>query len=218
LELLNDTKLHGSRNNDTKTPFRLELLNDTKRHGSRINDTKTGKGVLYNHGPRTWDRRIDYEYAYARLTRLLSSRRVKTKCYSAVLLLQLRNGLRIGEAVDAFTTFVKTGKREFMVFVEKKRRPEERLVVVPPELDDNVRLSCVDVATTDRKVLVNRIKNWVRSALGFNTHSLRYAFITYLLRQGVNPAIIAKITKHSRLDFVLNYTQSKAAEFVLRSL
>jgi integrase len=197
--------------NDTKTPFRLELLNDTKLHGSRNNDTKP-------RGPRTWDKGIEYEYAYTRLSRLLSSRRTKTRCYSAVLLLQLRNGLRIGEAVDAFTTFVKTGKREFTVFVEKKRRPVERLVVVPPELDDNIRLACLDLAHVDRKVLINRIKNWCRNVLGFNTHSLRYAFITYLLRMGVNPSIIAKITKHSKLDFILNYTQSKTAELILRNM
>jgi integrase len=132
--------------------------------------------------------------------------------------MQLRNGLRIGEAVDAFRIFVETGKREFMIRVEKKKRPDERLVVVPQELDDNIRLGCIDLAQVDRKVLVNRVKNWCRQKLGFNTHSLRYAFITYLLRQGVNPSIIAKITKHSKLDFILNYTQTKTAEYVLRSL
>ena len=167
---------------------------------------------------RSWDKGLEYEYVYARLTRLLSSRRVKTKCYSAVLLIQLRNGLRIGEAVEAFTKFIKTGKREFNIFVEKKRRPEERLVVVPPELDDQIRLSCIDLAQTNKRVLVNRIKNWCRGVLGFNTHSLRYAFITYLLRMGVNPSIIAKITKHSKLDFILNYTQAKTADLILRNM
>ncbi|MGC8988396.1 integrase [Infirmifilum sp.] len=167
---------------------------------------------------RSWDKGIDYEYAYAKLSRLLRSSDPTTRCYSAILLMQLRNGLRIGEAVDAFITFIKTGKREFMTRVEKKKRPEERLVVVPVELDDQIRLSCIDLAQVDRRVLTNRIKNWCRQKLGFNTHSLRYAFITYLLRQGVNPSIIAKITKHSKLDFILNYTQAKTAEFVLRSM
>ncbi len=167
---------------------------------------------------RSWDRGIDYEYAYTMLTRLLHSNDTTTKCYSAVLLLQLRNGLRVGEAVDAFKTFIKTGKREFNIRVEKKKKPDERLVVVPVELDDNIRFGCIDLAPLPKNTLVNRVKNWCRQKLGFNTHSLRYAFITYLLRQGVNPSIIAKITHHSKLDFILSYTQSKTAENVLRSL
>ncbi len=166
---------------------------------------------------KSWDKGLEYEYVYARLTRLLSSRRVKTKCYSAILLMQLKNGMRIGEAVDAFKVFVQSGKREFTVRVEKKKKHDERLVIVPPEID-NIRTQCVDIASVDRNTLVNRIKNWCRGVLGFNTHSLRYAFITYLLRQGVNPSIIAKITKHSKLDFILNYTQSKTAELILRNM
>ena len=62
------------------------------------------------------------------------------------------------------------------------------------------------------------LKVYSKCTYGFNTHSLRYAFITYLLRQGVSPSIIAKITKHSRLDYILTYTQEKTAEEVLRKL
>jgi len=43
----------------------------------------------------------------------------------------------------------------------------------------------------------SRLRVHSRYTYGFNTHSLRYALITYLLSQGVSPSIIAKITKHS---------------------
>jgi hypothetical protein len=33
--------------------------------------------------------------------------------------------------------------------------------------------------------------------------------------RGVNPSIVAKITRHSRLDFILRYTQEKTAEEIL---
>jgi site-specific recombinase XerD len=54
--------------------------------------------------------------------------------------------------------------------------------------------------------------------LNINTHSLRYAYITYLLRQNVNPAIVSKIIKHSRLDTLLHYVQEKVGESVLREM
>lgn len=54
--------------------------------------------------------------------------------------------------------------------------------------------------------------------LKVNAHSLRYAFITYLLKQGVNPTIVARVTGHTKLDFILHYTQAKEAERVLREL
>jgi len=41
---------------------------------------------------------------------------------------------------------------------------------------------------------------YCRRAYGFNTHSLRYAFVSYLLKRGVSPSIAAKITGHRSLD------------------
>jgi hypothetical protein len=38
------------------------------------------------------------------------------------------------------------------------------------------------------------------------------------MQRGVSPSIIAKITKHSRLDYILTYTQEKTAEEILRKL
>ncbi|MFP3287548.1 MAG: tyrosine-type recombinase/integrase [Acidilobus sp.] len=51
-----------------------------------------------------------------------------------------------------------------------------------------------------------------------STHSLRYAFISYLLRKGVSPSIVAKIVGHSSLDHILHYTEVKLAEEVLSGL
>ena len=62
------------------------------------------------------------------------------------------------------------------------------------------------------------LKIYSKCTYGFNMRSMRYAFITYLLRQGVSPSIIAKITKHVRLDYILTYTQEKTAEEILRKL
>jgi len=58
----------------------------------------------------------------------------------------------------------------------------------------------------------------VKRNLGMNSHSLRYAFVTHLITSGLEPTIVAKITGHSKLDFILHYTQRKVAESVLEEI
>ncbi|MCC6064675.1 MAG: tyrosine-type recombinase/integrase [Thermofilum sp.] len=165
-----------------------------------------------------WDKGVDYESAYAKIVRHMAKAKAPAKCYDAVLLLQLRNGLRVSEAVRAFKEFLLRRALEVEVRVSKKRRAEVRMVIVPRELIDMTLAECRDMLSIDEAKLVTRVKVYCRRRYGFNTHSLRYAFITFLLRQGVPSSIIAKITRHSRLDYVITYTQERAAEEVLRKL
>jgi len=60
--------------------------------------------------------------------------------------------------------------------------------------------------------------SYCRRTYGFNSHSLRYAFITYMLSKGVNPSIVAKVTGHRSLEHILRYTETKTAEGLLREL
>ncbi|WP_428727638.1 hypothetical protein [Thermogladius sp.] len=170
---------------------------------------------------KNWDMGVDYESAYRRINNLLK-RLEKANgparlgyCYAQILLIQLRNGLRVSEAVRAWLDFYKTGSRELQVRVSKKRREDYRLAVVPGEVERADH--CYELLDRDFDKLVDSVKVWSKRRLGINTHSLRYALITYLLRQGVNPSIVAKLTKHSKLDFILRYTQEKEAERVLKS-
>jgi len=168
-----------------------------------------------------WDRGIDYEYAYNVLVRALKTRnnraRVK-KCYSAILLTQLRNGLRISEAIRAFKQFLVSRKSELQINVSKKKKPEARLVVIPIEVVETQLDECIELVSIDDDTLKNRICVYAIQVFKFNTHSLRYAFITHLLRHNVSPSIIAKITKHSKLDYILTYTQEKIADELLKKL
>jgi len=170
----------------------------------------------------SWDAGVDFAAAYSRLSRLLraSRGRFPAMCYYAVLLIQLRNGCRVSEAVRAFREFLRSGAVELRVPVSK-RRGVERLVVVPAELEalrGEARACCSELLLVPERALVKRVVTWCERKLGFNTHSLRYAFITYLLRSGVNPSIVARITQHARLDYILRYTQEKEAERALREL
>ena len=126
-------------------------------------------------------------------------------------MIQLRNGARASEALRAYDIWRQTGEAVLNVPVSKKKKEELRLMVIPEEVR-GLR-ECVDV-----EVSYNTYRTLIYKKLGINTHSLRYSFITHLLKMGVNPAIVAKITKHSRLDFILTYTQEKVAEDILLNL
>jgi len=162
-----------------------------------------------------WDKGLDFEETYKRLLRALKRAKDKQKLYVAMAILQLSNGLRSSETVRAIQTFLQTKQLEFEVKVSKKKKEETRLVVIPKILT-LVNLSLPE--NVNEPTLKKRYENWVRWKFGFNTHSLRYAFITYLLTQGINASLIAKITHHSHLDYILTYTQQKTSNELLKTL
>ena len=165
-----------------------------------------------------WDKGLDYELAYSRLLRKIDTVKDNTtKCYLIIALIQLRNGSRISESIRAFKEWIRTNKTELHIRVSKKKKPEERLMIIPQEIL-NYRLYCVDLLDVNDIVLRERIRATLHYYFKWNTHSLRYAFITYLLRSGVNPAIVSKIVKHSKLDTLLSYVQVKESERVLKNL
>jgi len=163
-----------------------------------------------------WDKGLDYGSTYARILKHMGKARYPSICYDAVLLIQLRNGARVSEAVRAFREFLTTKSVELDVRVSKRRDSARRLMVIPHELVSTSIDACKEMLGHDDDKLVNRVKTYVKEAYGFNTHSLRYAFITHLLKQGVSPAVISKITGHKNLNYILTYTQEKAAEQILK--
>jgi integrase len=166
----------------------------------------------------SWDKGVDYETIYTRLLRKIESVKSKTtKCYLIIALIQLRNGSRISEAVRAFKEWIGTNKTELYVRVSKKKKEETRLMIIPQEILQ-YRLLCVDLLDINDLVLRERIRATLHYYFKINTHSLRYAFITYLLRNNVNPAIVSKIIKHSKLDTLLSYVQVKESERVLKNI
>jgi hypothetical protein len=59
--------------------------------------------------PSSWDYGVEYERAYRELVNLLQvENKGFTKCYASIAFIALRNGSRIGEAVEAFKEFLKT--------------------------------------------------------------------------------------------------------------
>ena len=172
-----------------------------------------------------WDRGLNFRAERRRLVKLIksegmgSSRSVRRVAYFSVLLIQLSNGLRISEAVDAALAWAGSGRREVRVAVRKRRDPYERLVVIPKELGARGRAAVATLLNEDSGKLVVRLKTFCRAALGYNTHALRYAFISYMGLEKKLPAqLIAKMTGHKKLDHILHYTEKELAEEVLRAV
>jgi len=173
-----------------------------------------GEDTCVRHG---WDSCVDYKKAYAEILGHL----YKTGSpYDVVLLVQLRNGSRIGEAIEAVSEFCKAGGKAITVRVkvEKHKGNDTRLMVLPEELRDRqgrdyLAQACLRLAKV--KNPKDSMRDYCRRTYGFNTHSLRYAFITYMLSKGVSPSFIAKITGHKNLSYILHYTEMKTAEDLL---
>ena len=164
-----------------------------------------------------WDKGLDFDEMKLLIQRKIEeledatgTREERLFTYWSVLAVQLMNGLRISEAIDALREFTRTGKRELAVRVRKKRNKEEvRPVRIPKVIKDWYRDVYWDYVFDDK--IERRIVAWA-SKHGINTHSIRYAWITKKLKEGHNPAIVARAVRHSRIDLVLRYTQKIEAD------
>lgn len=179
----------------------------------------------------SWDRGLDYEVTKQKLIRELNKLRDKKPLYDkdkvkyAYLLtglIQLRNGCRVGEAVEGLIKFIRTRDKEVYVKVEKRKDNAYRILVLPEEITTEDLKVVKDVIKTwekkPRRRVANNVASWYLKNLDINTHSLRYAYISYLGKKQYPAQLIAAITGHKKLDMILEYTQSKVAEEVLRKI
>jgi len=178
-----------------------------------------------------WDKELDYEETKKELLNRLNYYRNKKPlyqkdkiAYTYILtgLLQLRNGCRVGEAIEGLVKIILTGNKEVKVKVEKRKDDVRRLIILPEEITDEdletVRDIIKDWHNKNLRRLANNASKWFISNLGINTHSLRYAYISYLSKKQIPAQIITHITGHATMDMVMRYTQVKIAEETLRRL
>ena len=177
-------------------------------------------------GQFAWDKEVDFKQFERKLVKeineLKKSEANRTNdvrlAYNLVLLTQLRNGARVGEAVEAMMKATKEYSEKVKVRVEKKKQYVERTIYIPREADKKTLRRVRWVFDDEKEKIVARIKSWARKHHNVNTHALRYAFITELARKGVSAQVIAKITMHSKLDYILYYTQRVEAEKILKEI
>ena len=196
-------------------------LKEEKKKGKR-DETEVLKRVLKPLGKRkiehTWDYSVDFLEAKKVLMnaykQLFDLNLMPYEAYVAILLIQLTNGARIKEAIRAFKTFVESGQREFYLKAEK--HGNTRFFVIHAVIRN--RLAYKSILTIADDKLESRIRMFALKYLKCNTHSLRYAMISHLAKDAVDPAIIAKVTGHKKLDRIIQYTQTKDAIDILRKL
>ena len=196
-------------------------LKEEKKKGKK-EESEILKRVVRPIGKRkiehTWDYSVDFLEAKKVLTnaykQLFDLNLMPYEAYVAILLIQLVNGARIKEAIRAFKTFVESGQKEFYLKAEK--HGNTRFFVIPPVVRNKLAYKSILTIADDK--LEARIRMFTLKYLKCNTHSLRYALISHLAKEAVDPAIIAKITGHKKLERIVQYTQTKDAVEILRKL
>ena len=168
---------------------------------------------------RGWDKQLDFEDTKILLMTLIhDTRNAKKKAFFATLLVQMLNAARSCEAVDAMTKWASNGRREQRVRAEKRKPNNKfmRLVIIPTIVRKYRNIGpAITKAKADYSDVCNYLDQWCSRHLGFNTHSLRYAGITHMSAT-MYPQEITRITGHTDMKLIQDYTNSRVAESKLR--
>ena len=195
---------------------------------------------LNKRNDRSWDKGLDFDNIYRLFERdivkireklnngIVYKKDIKRLAYLTIALFQLRNGCRIGEAIEGMILICKNNNNlnwnkpiEVRVKVEKtKKTVSYRDRVLPSIITKHdvelIRDAVLNLENAKRPRM--RIYTWLKNHYGINTHSLRYAFITKYAVMNTSPQLIAKMTGHVNLNHIITYTQEKVAKQMLYDL
>lgn len=152
--------------------------------------------------------------------------------YITVALIQLRNGSRISEAINAFKLFltdqsndkviVKIAKSESLKCNKKGEKIHTkarfRKIMFPNkwisfDVMHNFYKVDSNLLNIDNDVLRKRVLKYLLDHFKCNTHSLRYAFINYMLYIEKRPMTdVAKFVGHVNVSQLVRYTQLKNSD------
>lgn len=172
----------------------------------------------------------DKEYSFEEINKFLDSlieldlnkcdRGKKTQfirtLYGLIGKIQLWNGCRVSEGMDAFIKYCESGKDELKVRARKKKREEYRTIIIPFYIKPCLRhafMLYIDTRGMDR--VIRNMKVFF-SVKGYNTHNFRYAFITKMSQLGYPSGLISKMIRHSKISTLSHYIQRKNADEVLK--
>lgn len=157
-------------------------------------------------------------------------------CYVFIALIQLRNGSRISEACNALGEFYAADNLDEKILVQlakttgmgydrklKKKvekKPRYRKMQFPEWIDKEVFNEIMNIPhvpiTLQSPRLEKRCLDYMRKYFLCNTHSLRYAFINYMLNEKKIPmTTVSKIVGHTTVAQLVLYTQDKEADNVM---
>lgn len=156
--------------------------------------------------------------------------------YLLISMIGLRNGARVEEAVKSFKKFinkpelieqdkkviVKLAKSESIKYkkdgTKYTTKPRFRRVRFPKEwitleFADDLKFYTEPITNI---LMKQRVRDYLRHYFNCNTHSLRYAYINYMIHEKNTPLpTISKIIGHSNIQMLITYEQQKNAEKML---
>lgn len=187
----------------------------------------------------SFDRNLDYQDIKSNLIDRFdfiiskidnNDRDVKCLIYLAISMIQLRNGSRISEAINAFKEFCKNNTKE-IVFVKVAKsdcprfsKKEQKMITPKPRFrkimfpESWISIDYIsvfifvypDIIDWDNLNLQKRVLDYLLDHFKCNTHSLRYACINYLLYVQKRPqSDVAKFVGHVNVNMLVRYTQNK---------
>jgi len=177
---------------------------------------------------RHWYREIDFndilrkiktnlEIEYKKLESGTGSKLdIKRFLYYAIAMLQVTNGLRSTEAIKGLQTYLKRKEKEINITAGKSKL--ERLIIIPPILDDyyNELKKYSEILKNIRK---QSYYNFIKNNLRVNPHSLRYAFINYMISKGIAPEKLVVFMGYSSFKHMINYYRiASAKEEIIREI
>ena len=152
--------------------------------------------------------------------------------YQLVSMVQLFNGSRISEACDAVSQFFIKGNPDEKIIVkiaksesikynkdgnQYKTKARYRYLIFPKrwiEFPTNLKDTLETyIAHIGNKALKKRVLDYLLKYHKCNTHSLRYAYINYMLyTEKKEPSLVAKHVGHSSMAQLVRYTQKKESD------
>ena len=226
-KLQNDTKTTTSRRMDPND----RLYNTGFDRGIDFSDIKAALMMSYEETLGKINGLDENTKSYNSNERKLTNRLI----YILVSMIQLLNGSRISEACKSFDMFIKNGTFDGKVLVklsksettkytddgkEYKTKVRYRKIIFPIKWLENpvdkkdlLKIIKPYLEKIDKDILRKRVLDYLRKYHQCNTHSLRYAYINYMIYVQKNePSLIAKHVGHSNLNQLIRYTQNKQAD------
>jgi len=213
---------------------------------NKIPEHKISRG--YDRGADYLDMKskliTDFTATYNRYVHNKNKTRVgNTLIYIIVAMIQLRNGSRIIEAVNALRNFTINGCDDLTVVkiaksggikyktvdgVTKKvqSKVKFRKMMFPEawisvnhkiKIIKKLKVSHQKVFDKPDKIIKKRVYSYLLRKYKINTHSLRYAFINHMIHEEKTPLNeVAKFVGHSSIDQIVRYTQQKQCDKIFK--
>lgn len=142
-----------------------------------------------------WDKRVDYEQMYNTLARAIITEDQKGKCYAAVALTVLTNGLVPREGAAAIIAAIKLNTDVVEVRRRWRRELSFKKVRIPHIVKPVLPLCKEELQDVDDLHLMKRVQMWMHSRYGINLYSLRFAFLRHSLESRLKSSLEGRSLK-----------------------